>query len=93
MSLGLHALILNARAMIQGRKLVLVSGFWSLVLRIAGLVSGFATGVLLARILGPVEFGIYGLATTIASLAMSVTQMGTPQLAVRELSIRSERSD
>lgn len=63
---------------------------WSLGLRIAGLVSTFALGVVLARALGPAEYGVYGLVTTVAGLLMTVTQLGTPQLAVRDFSILSE---
>ena len=69
------------------------SGIWSLVLRIAGLGCGFALGVLLARMLGPEEFGIYGLVTTVAAVGMTVAQLGTPQLAVRELSVRAAEGD
>ena len=74
-------------------RAMIASGLWSLVLRIAGLFSGFALGVLLARTLGPKEFGIYGLVTTAAAVGMTIAQLGTPQLAVRELSVRSAGGD
>lgn len=63
------------------------------MLRVAGLFSGFALGVVLARMLGPTQFGIYGLVTTVAAVGMTVAQLGTPQLAVRELSVRAGRGD
>ncbi len=81
------------RALLSERRAVVLSGFSSLVLRVAGLVAGFALGVVLARILGPAEFGIYGLVTTVSLLAVTVAQLGTPQLAVRELAVRSARGD
>lgn len=81
------------RSTIRGRSGFLVSGFWSFGLRILGLLSTFGLGVVLARVLGPAQFGIYGLVTTVAALAMTVSLLGTPQLAVRELSIRSGQSD
>ena len=74
-------------------RTMIASGLWSLVLRIAGLVSSFALGVLLARMLGPAEFGIYGLVTTAAAVGMAIAQLGTPQLAVREISVRSAGND
>ena len=83
----------------RGRILELADSFdfrlafasaWSLVLRVAGLGSTFALGVVLARGLGPAEYGVYGLVTTVAALLMTVTQLGTPQLAVRDFSILSQ---
>jgi O-antigen/teichoic acid export membrane protein len=73
-------------------RLALTSA-WSLVLRIAGLASTFLLGVVLARGLGPAEYGVYGLVTTIAALLMTVTLLGTPQLAVRDFSILSQNED
>jgi len=72
-------------------RLALTSA-WSLALRVAGLASTFALGVVLARGLGPAEYGVYGLVTTVAALLMTVTQLGTPQLAVRDFSILSQTS-
>jgi O-antigen/teichoic acid export membrane protein len=69
------------------------AGLWSLVLRIVGLGSSFLLGVVLARVLGPAEFGTYGLVISVAMLIMNVVLVGTPQLAVREFAVRSERND
>src|SRR3954467_14187301 len=87
------AMTASLRSLLRGREAFIRSGLWSLVLRISGLVSGFAMGVLLARVLGPTQFGIYGLVTTVAALGMTVAQLGTPQLAGRELSVRAGRAD
>lgn len=81
------------RKIVGERPDVVLSSAWSLALRIGGLASGFALGIVLARSLGPAEFGIYGLVTTVAALAMALIQLGTPQLAVRELSQRSAAGD
>jgi O-antigen/teichoic acid export membrane protein len=81
------------RAFLVERRAFLVASMSSLALRVAGLLSGFALGVVLARSLGPTAFGIYGLVTTAAGLMMMVALLGTPQLAVRELSVRSARGD
>jgi O-antigen/teichoic acid export membrane protein len=77
----------------SGQRDTIRSGLSSLALRIAGLVSTFGLGVVLARTLGPAEYGIYGLVTSVAALAMTVSLLGTPQLAVRELSVRSAKGD
>ena len=88
-----HTMIASTRSLLSGRRGFVRSGLWSLAMRIAGLASGFALGVLLARMLGPAQFGIYGLVTTLAAVGMTIAQLGTPQLAVRELSIRAAGGD
>lgn len=70
-----------------------VASAWSLILRVAGLACTFLLGVVLARGLGPAEFGVYGLVTTVAALVMTATLVGTPQLAVRDFSILSNKED
>jgi O-antigen/teichoic acid export membrane protein len=72
---------------------VLKSGAHSLILRILGLLASFLIGIVLARALGPAEYGIYGLVTTLVALAMTVGVVGTPQLAVRDLAIFAGRGD
>lgn len=81
------------RSTLNERRAVVVTSMHSLTMRVAGLVSTFAMGVILARVLGPAEFGRYGLVTTLAGIAMSIGLLGTPQLAVREFSIRKARED
>jgi O-antigen/teichoic acid export membrane protein len=85
--------ISTLRRLVGERRNLVMASAGSLALRIGGLISGFALGVVLARSLGPAEFGIYGLVTTVAALAMALIQIGTPQLAVRELSQRSAAGD
>jgi len=86
-------MIASVRALVSDRRAFIRSGLWSLVLRVSGLFSGFALGVLLARMLGPAEYGIYGLVTTVAAVGMTIAQLGTPQLAVRNLSVRATGGD
>ncbi|HET7710068.1 MAG TPA: oligosaccharide flippase family protein [Sphingomicrobium sp.] len=59
----------------------------------AGMASTFGLGVMLARLLGPADYGTYGLVVALAALAMTFAHLGTYQLAVRELSVRSSRGD
>jgi len=81
------------RAFLAEQRNVLLSSLSSLALRIAGLASTFLLGVVLARALGPASYGIYGLVTSLAALAMNAALLGTPQLAVREMAVRSARAD
>lgn len=60
------------------------AGIASLSVRLTGLGASFFLGVVLARALGPPQFGIYGLATSLAGLGITLALLGTPQLAVRE---------
>ena len=89
---GLSA-IARARAFGVERRDVIQASLSSLALRIGGMVSAFGLGVILARALGPAEFGIYGLVIAVATLVGATSQLGTPQLAVRELSVCSARED
>lgn len=72
---------------------VVLNSLSSLFLRLSGLLSSFLLGIILARSLGPDGYGIYGLVTAIAALATQAALLGTPQLAVRELAVRSARGD
>jgi len=64
-------------------------GFWRNVsamglLYVAGNALGLGVGVVLARMLGPAQYGIYALAMTTATLVGLVTEFGLPTLAMRE---------
>jgi O-antigen/teichoic acid export membrane protein len=83
----------SIRAFIIEQQAMLMSSFNSLLLRIAGLASTFLLGVVLARALGPADYGIYGLVSSLVAVAMNITLLGTPQLAVREMAVRAARLD
>jgi O-antigen/teichoic acid export membrane protein len=89
----LRSVLSFVRGELAARRAFVVSGLSSLVLRLAGMVSAFALGVILARVLGPRDFGVYGLVTTVSLFAVTIVQLGTPQLAVREISVRSAKQD
>lgn len=80
-------------ALARDQRETLATGLSSLILRIAGLLCTFGFGVVLARALGPAGYGIYGLVVSVAALGAAISLLGTPQLAVRELSVRSARGD
>lgn len=64
------------------RKLAADSG-WALGGRALTVAIGFATSVLLARLLSPREFGLYALVMSIAGLASAVAQFGLPTTGIR----------
>ncbi len=76
-------------------KTIAKDGFWSFTLKAINTVLGFATTVLLARMLGAEGYGIYAYAYAWAILFAIPTQAGLPQLVMREtaLGIASNRPD
>jgi O-antigen/teichoic acid export membrane protein len=62
-------------------------------LRLFGMALGFLVGVQLARYLGVEQYGVYGYAMAVATLASTVALFGLQLLAVRETSIAVERKD
>ncbi len=56
---------------------VIRSGFWVFALRVSYLVLYFARIVILARILGPLDFGAMGIALLVMSILEAFTQTGT----------------
>lgn len=75
------------------RRSVLLPALASLALRLTGLASSFALGVLLARRLGPAEFGAYGLVISVSAMLFTIGLLGTPQLAVRQMAARTAAGD
>jgi O-antigen/teichoic acid export membrane protein len=55
-------------------------------LRVVGMAFAFLVGVQLARGLGPAGYGIYGTAMSMVAVLMIPTEMGLPQLVMREVS-------
>lgn len=62
-------------------------------LRIVGMALGFLVGVQLARVLGPAQYGVYGVAMSLISVAMIPTELGLSQLATRESAIAWAQAD
>lgn len=62
-------------------------------LRLAGMALGFLVGVQLARYLGVEQYGVYGYAMAVATLAGTIALFGLQLLAVRETAFAVERKD
>lgn len=62
----------------------LAKGGGSIVLKVAFAILGFATSVVLARMLGASGFGVYAFALSVIMTISLPAQVGLPQLAVRE---------
>ncbi len=69
----------------SGARRLVTSSLWSVLLRVGGALLSFFVGVQLARYLGPAGFGIYGVILGLATLFWSLSQLGLPTLAVREI--------
>lgn len=57
---------------------------WTVILKSSFVLFSFATGVLLARVLGAAEYGIYSYVFALVTLLATPSQLGLPQLVMRE---------
>lgn len=62
----------------------------ALVLRVSGAGLGFVNGILLARLLGPSEFGIFSIALSVVNAAATFAVLGLPMLLTREAAANAE---
>lgn len=60
-------------------------------LKLAGASLGFMNGVLLARLLGPEEFGVYSLLLAAVNFVTVVVLLGLPTITTREVAASAER--
>lgn len=73
------------------RTELLRSGAGSFVLQIAAAVLSVGGAVVLARILGPEQYGAYAFAMGVASLLVIPTTLGLPSLVVRDVAALATR--
>jgi len=64
----------------------------SLALKITGSVLGMANALLLARFLGPAEFGVYSIVIAAATLFATLAALGLPPLVTREVATFGARN-
>jgi O-antigen/teichoic acid export membrane protein len=62
-------------------------------IRLAHAAIGFATGILLARFLGPSDYGTYTFVMAMVGFLTIPSELGIPGLAVREIAVANKRKD
>lgn len=66
------------------RRQLLTSTGWTLGVRVAAILASMAAAIVLARALGPRQFGTYSYVFAISSLLAAPAQLGIPALVTRE---------
>ena len=87
MSTGAMSVSRRIKRVLSGDSLrarMLRGGAGSIVVKISSLLLGFVLTIILARTLGPEQYGIYGFTLALVSLIAIPAQMGLPNLVVRE---------
>ncbi len=65
---------------------------WSLLEKVSRIISGLLVGVLVARYLGPSQFGAISYALNIVAIFTIFSTLGLDSIVVRELILRKERT-
>ncbi|BEQ13901.1 flippase [Desulfoferula mesophila] len=74
----------------KARRAAANSG-WLLAATVVARLSGLAVAVVLARVLGPEEYGVWGMALAVVALLSGLAGGGIAQVVVKELVRRPER--
>jgi len=69
------------------------SSVWNLVMRLGGMGASLLLGIVLARYLGPSQFGIYGIFISLAMILSVAARLGFPNLATREIAVAVHREE
>jgi O-antigen/teichoic acid export membrane protein len=64
----------------------------TLGLKIGAAGMGFFNSILLARLLGPAEFGVYSIVLSVVNFATTLAVLGLPTLATREAAANAEQN-
>jgi O-antigen/teichoic acid export membrane protein len=75
-----------------GRTLA-VATLSSIILRLGGMTLTLLVGIMLARMLGPEDLGVYGSVMAVAAILSVPAQFGLPQLVTREISASRVHDD
>lgn len=67
------------------------NSLWILLEKVSRIISGILVGVLVARFLGPAQFGTISYALSIIAIFTIISTLGLDGLVVRELITRKER--
>lgn len=77
----------------DARSQILIGGFGGLLIKTANTALAFGLAIVLARTLGPDGYGIYSFALALLMLVGIPSQLGVPQLVVRETAKADTVSD
>jgi O-antigen/teichoic acid export membrane protein len=66
---------------------------WILIEKMSRIISGVLVGVLVARYLGPSQFGIISYSLNVVAIFTVISILGMDSIIVRELVVRSEEKD
>lgn len=72
---------------------VLRAGATAIMLRVAALGAGLVSTIVLARVLGPAEYGLYAFVFALISILALPVQLGLPTLTIRETARAMARED
>lgn len=86
-----HSFSAYGRGSLRGR--LLRGGMGSALIHAGSHVLALATGIILARALGAVGYGVYAYAMALMAALMVVSQLGMPPLLVREVAASEVRGD
>ncbi|MEP4558922.1 flippase [Cobetia amphilecti] len=75
------------------KKNIVAGGFLSLLVKTGSTLLGFISVVILARTLGAEDYGIYTFVISVVTLIALPTQLGLPQLIVRESAKYYDKKD
>ncbi|SEP86397.1 oligosaccharide flippase family protein [Arthrobacter sp. OV608] len=73
------------RQIIAPNKNILGSATWATLQQIISMAATAVSGIILARVLGVAEFGIFSYATNLANIGMSIVTAGLAGLAIKSL--------
>lgn len=75
------------------KNTIVFSGAFTMVQRVFGLVVGLVAIILIARALGPTDFGLYSIIISASMLAGIAAQFGLPNFLLREIASSTGRSN
>lgn len=74
-------------------KRIISNVFWALVGKMTGLVSALLVGILVARYLGPTQYGVMNYAISFVTLFLVIATFGFENIEIREEAKANEQKD
>lgn len=96
MSAGARSVSSLMKRLLKGDSLrarMLKGGAGSILVKVSSLLLGFVLTIILARVMGPEQYGLYGFTLALVGLVAIPAQMGLPTLVVRETAKARTKQD